>query len=301
MAHAIALNIQEIRVSLRSFFMMCKPRVSALIVFTAMIGMFMATPHLPPLDILIAATLGIAMTSGAAAAFNCIIEQKIDARMARTRHRPLPTGQVSTRQTLVLATLLGFAGLSLLYAMVNPLTMWLTFGTLLGYAVIYTVFLKPATPLNIVIGGASGAMPPILGWAAINNVVSHEALIMFLIIFAWTPPHFWALALYRREEYAKVGIPMLPVTHGVQFTLLHIVLYTIILVTITFIPYSMGMSHLIYLISALVLNLVFMVYVVALYADYSDALAKRTFRYSITYLTLLFAALMLDHYWMLEW
>lgn len=297
MESTIAVSLQEIRVNLRSFFMLCKPRVSALIVFTAMIGMFLATPDMVPLSILIAATLGIAMASGAAAAFNCVIEQEIDARMARTRHRPLPTGQVSTKQTLFFASILGFTGLAILYVFVNPLTMWLTFATFLGYAVIYTVFLKPATPLNIVIGGASGAMPPILGWAAVNNVVSPESLILFLIIFAWTPPHFWALALYRRNEYAKVGIPMLPVTHGEQFTLLHILLYTIILVTVSVMPYGYGMSGLIYLTSAIILGAVFMGYVIALYRNYSDALSRSTFRYSITYLTLLFAALLIDHYW----
>jgi heme o synthase len=188
----------------------------------------------------VATTVGVAFSSGAAAAFNCLIEHKIDAVMARTRARPLPTGQVSHKETMVFATLLGGVGLAILYVFVNPLTMWLTFGTFVGYAVIYTVFLKPATPMNIVIGGASGAMPPILGWAAVNNVVSPESLIMFLIIFAWTPPHFWALALYRREEYAKVGMPMLPVTHGEAFTLLHILLYTIILVVVSLMPYGLG-------------------------------------------------------------
>jgi protoheme IX farnesyltransferase len=237
------------------------------------------------------------MASGAAAAFNCLIEQKIDARMARTRARPLPTGQVTSNQTVLFATLMGGLGLAILYVFVNPLTMWLTLGTFVGYAVIYTVFLKPATPLNIVIGGASGAMPPILGWAAVNNVVSPESLILFLIIFAWTPPHFWALALYRREEYAKVGMPMLPVTHGEAFTLQHILLYTIILVTVAFMPYGLGMSGVVYLISAIILNGIFMAYVIGLYRKYSDDLAKRTFRYSIIYLTLLFAALLLDHYW----
>jgi protoheme IX farnesyltransferase len=226
-----------------------------------------------------------------------IIEHKIDAVMARTRARPLPTGQVSHKETVVFATLLGGVGLAILYVFVNPLTMWLTFGTFLGYAVIYTVFLKPATPMNIVIGGASGAMPPILGWAAVNNVVSPESLIMFLIIFAWTPPHFWALALYRREEYAKVGMPMLPVTHGEAFTLLHILLYTIILVVVSLMPYGLGMSGLIYLLSAIVLNGIFMAYVIGLYRNYSDDLAKRTFKYSIIYLSLIFAALLLDHYW----
>ncbi|PKO52412.1 MAG: protoheme IX farnesyltransferase [Betaproteobacteria bacterium HGW-Betaproteobacteria-2] len=279
------------------FFPLCKPRVTALIVFTAMIGMFLATPNMVPLGLLLAATLGIGMASGAAAAFNCLIEQKIDARMARTRGRPLPTGQVTSTQTMIFATLLGGAGLAILYFLVNPLTMWLTLATFLGYAVIYTIFLKPATPLNIVIGGASGAMPPILGWAAVNNVVGPEALILFLIIFAWTPPHFWALALYRRKEYEKVGMPMLPVTHGEEFTRLHILLYTVILFGVALMPYGYGMSGLIYLASSLLLNTVFMVYAVKLYRRYSDELSRSMFRYSILYLSLLFAALLIDHYW----
>ncbi|MFM8757980.1 MAG: heme o synthase, partial [Methylophilaceae bacterium] len=216
-------------VNFSSFFALCKPKVSAMIVFTAVIGMFMATPGMVPWQLLLAATIGIGFSSGAAAAFNCLIEQKIDAMMARTRGRPLPTGQVSVLNTVIFASIIGLIGMWVLYVFVNPLTMWLTFGTFLGYAVIYTVFLKPATPLNIVIGGASGAMPPILGWAAVTNMISPEALIMFLIIFAWTPPHFWALALYRREDYERVGLPMLPVTHGEKFTREHIVLYTIIL------------------------------------------------------------------------
>jgi len=281
---------------MRSFYALCKPRVTALIVFTAIIGMLMATPGMVPLSVLLAATVGIAFASGAAAAFNCLIEHKIDAMMARTRARPLPTGQLSQMETLLFASVLGGVGLSILYYWVNPLTMWLTLGTFVGYAVIYTVFLKPATPMNIVIGGASGAMPPILGWAAVNNTVSPESLVMFLIIFAWTPPHFWALALYRREEYAKVGMPMLPVTHGEQFTLLHIVLYTVILVVVSMMPYGLGMSGWLYLASAAVLNLIFMYYVVSLYRHYSDALAKTTFKYSILYLSLMFAALLLDHY-----
>jgi protoheme IX farnesyltransferase len=279
------------------FFPLCKPRVTALIVFTAMIGMFLATPNMVPLGLLLAATLGIGMASGAAAAFNCLIEQKIDARMARTRARPLPTGQVTSTQTMIFATLLGGAGLAILYFLVNPLTMWLTLATFLGYAVIYTIFLKPATPLNIVIGGASGAMPPILGWAAVNNVVGPEALILFLIIFAWTPPHFWALALYRRKEYEKVGMPMLPVTHGEEFTRLHILLYTVILFGVALMPYGYGMSGLIYLAASLLLNTVFMVYAVKLYRQYSDELSRSMFRYSILYLSLLFAALLVDHYW----
>ena len=297
MSTASVAKLQRIGVNFQNFLALCKPRVTALIVFTAMIGMFLATPGIVPLGLLVAATLGIGMASGAAAAFNCLIEQKIDAHMARTRARPLPTGQVTSGQTVLFATLMGGTGLAILYYFVNPLTMWLTFFTFIGYAVIYTVFLKPATPLNIVIGGASGAMPPILGWAAVNNVVSPESLILFLIIFAWTPPHFWALALYRREEYAKVGMPMLPVTHGEAFTLLHILLYTVILVTVSFMPYGLGMSGVLYLISAIILNAIFMAYVIALYRKYSDDLAKRTFRYSIIYLTLLFAALLVDHYW----
>ncbi len=293
--------IQNIGLSFKSFFSLCKPRVTSLIVFTAIIGMYLAKPAELPMywPLLIATTIGIAFASGAAAAFNCLIEHKIDAIMARTRARALPTGQVSSTQTTIFATVLGGTGLAILYFYVNPLTMWLTFATFVGYAVIYTVFLKPATPMNIVIGGASGAMPPILGWAAVNNTVSPEALIMFLIIFAWTPPHFWALALYRREEYAKVGMPMLPVTHGEAFTLLHILLYTIILVAVSLMPYGLGMSGLLYLVSTIILDAIFMAYVIGLYRNYSDDLAKRTFKFSIIYLTLLFAALLIDHYWVL--
>jgi heme o synthase len=296
MQSTLVTQLTSAKMSLRNFYALCKPRVTALIVFTAIIGMFMATPGMVSLQILLAATVGIAFASGAAAAFNCLIEHKIDAMMARTRARPIPTGQLSQMETLLFASVLGGLGLSILYYWVNPLTMWLTLGTFVGYAVIYTVFLKPATPMNIVIGGASGAMPPILGWAAVNNTVSPEALVMFLIIFAWTPPHFWALALYRREEYAKVGMPMLPVTHGERFTLLHILLYTVILIVVSFMPYGLGMSGWLYLASAVALNAVFLYYVVSLYRHYSDALAKTTFKYSILYLSLIFAALLLDHY-----
>jgi len=287
-------NISE---SLKSFFSLCKPRVTSLIVFTAIIGMLLATPGMVPLGLLVATTLGVAFASGAAAAFNCLIEHQIDAKMARTRGRAIPTGMVSSSETMLFATILGSTGLAILYYFVNPLTMWLTFATFVGYAVIYTVFLKPATPMNIVIGGASGAMPPILGWAAVTNTVSPESLIMFLIIFAWTPPHFWALALYRREEYAKVGMPMLPVTHGEAFTLLHILLYTVILVAVSLMPFGLGMSGWIYLVSTIILDGIFLVYVIGLYRNYSDDLAKKTFKYSIIYLTLLFAALLVDHYW----
>jgi len=290
------LVLQHCTESCKSFFQLCKPRVTVLIVFTAVIGTFLATPGMVPLPLLLAVIVGIGMVSGAAAAFNCLIEQEIDARMARTQGRPLPTGRVTSVETSIFASILGLTGLCLLYFLVNPLTMWLTLGTFFGYAVIYTIFLKPSTPMNIVIGGASGAMPPILGWAAVSNSVTPDAMILFLIIFVWTPPHFWALALYRKTEYAKSGLPMLPVTHGDELTILHILLYTIILVAITLIPFVMGMSGLIYLAGALLLGAGFLYYAIMLYRGYSDALARSTFRYSINYLMLLFAALLIDHY-----
>lgn len=296
MSATTGMNPFGTKADLSSFFALCKPRVTALIVFTAIIGMFLATPGMVPLQILLAATLGIAMSSGAAAAFNHLIEQKIDAKMARTRGRPLPTGQINSQQTIIFATLMAVVGLGILYFFVNTLTMWLTFATFIGYAVIYTVFLKPATPLNIVIGGLSGAMPPALGWAAVTGTVSPEAWILVLIIFAWTPPHFWALALYRRDEYAKSGLPMLPVTHGEMYTRLHILFYTVILVAVTLIPFALRMSGIIYLVSVILLDIVFMGYAIKLYRTYSDALAKSTFRYSILYLMLLFLALVIDHY-----
>jgi protoheme IX farnesyltransferase len=294
------LKLPNTRSSFQNFLALTKPRVTTLIVFTAMIGMFLATPNMVPLDILLAATIGIGMASGAAAAFNCLVEQAIDAKMARTRGRPLPTGQVTSRQTFIFASIMASIGLAILYVFVNPLTMWLTLATFVGYAVIYTVFLKPATPLNIVIGGLSGAMPPALGWAAVTGTVSPEAWILVLIIFAWTPPHFWALALYRREEYAKSGLPMLPVTHGEEYTRLQILLYTIILVAVTLIPFAMRMSGFIYLAFALILDAVFMAYAIGLYRKYSDDLARSMFKFSILYLTLLFAALLVDHYWLFK-
>jgi heme o synthase len=280
----------------QQFFQLTKPRVISLIVFTAVIGMFLATPGMVPPALLIAATLGIGLVAGAAAAINCLVEQKIDAVMARTRGRPLPRGSLTSTQTLVFASIIGGVGLLLLYFGVNPLTMWLTLATFVGYAVIYTILLKPATPQNIVIGGASGAMPPVLGWAAVTGQVSPDALILFLIIFAWTPPHFWALALYRKLEYAKAGVPMLPVTHGDQYTRLHVLLYTIILTAVSLLPFATRMSGLIYLVSALILDGVFLYFAVMIFKRYSDALAKRTFAYSILYLSLLFAALLVDHY-----
>jgi protoheme IX farnesyltransferase len=292
--------LQQCTESCKSFFQLCKPRVTALIVFTAVIGTFLATPGMVALPLLLAVTLGIGMVSGAAAAFNCLIEQEIDARMARTQGRPLPMGHVSSVETSIFASILGLMGLALLYFFVNALTMWLTLATFFGYAVIYTIFLKPSTPLNIVIGGASGAMPPILGWAAVTDSVTPEAMILFLIIFVWTPPHFWALALYRKAEYEKSGLPMLPVTHGEAFTLLHILLYTIILFVVTLIPFVMGMSGLIYLVSAVLLGAGFLYFAIMLYRGYSDALAKSTFKYSVNYLMLLFAALLIDHYFRID-
>jgi protoheme IX farnesyltransferase len=283
---------------LRQFYELTKPRVVSLIVFCAVIGMFLAVPvgSWVPLDVLLAATTGIALVAGAAAAVNCLVEQKLDAVMARTRARPLPRGELTSAQTLAFAGAVGGVGLWLLHNFVNPLTMWLTLGTFVGYAIVYTVVLKPLTPQNIVIGGASGAMPPVLGWAAVTGQVAPEALLLFLIIFAWTPPHFWALALYRADEYARAGLPMLPVTHGRKFTQLHVLLYTLILAACSLMPFVNGMSGWLYLAAALVLGGIFIVYAVRIYVDYSDALARRTFRYSIVYLAALFAALLADHY-----
>ena len=273
-----------------------KPRVVQLIVFCAVIGMLMAEQGLPDLRVALAATVGIWLVASAAAAFNCLVEQQIDRRMARTAWRPTAKGELSSTQALVFSALLGGAGSALLYAAGNPLTMWLTFATFVGYAVIYTVILKPLTPQNIVIGGASGAMPPVLGWAAMRNDVGPEALLMCLIIFLWTPPHFWALALYRVEDYRRSGLPMLPVTHGSDFTRLNVLLYTLVLFAGTLLPFVIGMSSWLYLAAAVVLGAGFIGYAWGLWRSYSDQLARRTFRYSILYLSLLFAALLLDHY-----
>jgi protoheme IX farnesyltransferase len=281
---------------MQQFYRLTKPRVVSLIVFTAIIGMFLSVPGAVPLNALIFGTLGIALVAGAAAAVNCLVEQKIDAVMARTRARPLPRGEVNSPETIFFVAIIGGAGLFMLHQWVNPLTMWLTLVTFVGYAIIYTVILKPLTPQNIVIGGASGAMPPVLGWTAVTGEISADALLLFLIIFAWTPPHFWALALYRKLEYAKVGMPMLPVTHGDKFTRLHVLLYTLILCAVTLMPYATKMSGLIYLVSAVILGAVFLYYAVKIYLDYSDQLARKTFRYSIFYLTVLFSALLVDHY-----
>ena len=281
---------------LRQFLSLAKPRVVLLIVFTAVIGMFLASPGLPPLGAGVFGTLGIALGAGAAAAINCLVERKIDALMARTRARPLPRGEITARQTVAFAVAVGAIGLAILYAKVNALTMWLTLGTFVGYAVVYTVLLKPATPQNIVIGGASGAMPPVLGWAAVAGQVTAEALLLFLIIFVWTPPHFWSLALYRSKEYAKAGLPMLPVTHGPEYTRLQILLYTVVLFAVTLLPYAIRMSGSLYLAAAVALGAGFVGYAIALVRRYSDELARRSFRYSITYLAALFSALLLDHY-----
>ena len=280
----------------QQFLQLTKPRVVSLIVFTAMIGMLLAQPGAVPIEAFLFGTIGIALVAGAAAAFNCLVEQKIDAVMLRTRRRPLPRGTLTSLQTLLFAGLIGGIGLLVLHRLVNPLTMWLTLATFVGYAVIYTVVLKPLTPQNIVIGGASGAMPPVLGWAAVTGEVSHDALLLFLIIFAWTPPHFWSLALYRRDDYAKAGVPMLPVTHGDRFTRLSVLLYTIILTAVTLLPFATRMSGPVYLAAALVLDTVYLVYAVRIVTQYSDALARRAFRYSIVYLSALFAALLIDHY-----
>ena len=281
---------------LRAFYALTKPRVISLIVFTAVIGMFLATPGMVPLQVLLAGTFGIALVAGAAAAVNCLVEQKIDALMRRTSWRPLPRGDLTALQTIVFAGAVGGVGLWTLNTFVNPLTMWLTLGTFVGYAIVYTVILKPATPQNIVIGGASGAMPPVLGWAAVTGDVTTEAMMLFLIIYTWTPPHFWALALYRTEEYAKAGLPMLPVTHGQKFTRLHVLLYTFIMFAASLLPFVIRMNGWLYLVSALVLGGIFIGYAIRIYVDYSDSLAQKTFRYSILYLSLLFAALLADHY-----
>ena len=283
----------------RQFYALTKPRVIQLIVFCALIGMVLAVPGVPSwaqVQLAAIACFGIWLVAGAAAAFNCVVEQRIDAKMKRTAWRPTAKGQLTNLQTLSFSALLCAVGSAVLYFWVNPLTMWLTFATFVGYAVIYTVILKPLTPQNIVIGGASGAMPPVLGWVAMTGVVSPESLILFLIIFLWTPPHFWALALYRVEDYRKSGLPMLPVTHGSEFTRLQILLYTFVLFAACLMPFMMRMSGWFYLVSAVLLSIGFCGYAFALWRDYSDALARKTFRFSLIHLSLLFAALLIDHY-----
>ncbi|MCP5195858.1 MAG: protoheme IX farnesyltransferase [Gammaproteobacteria bacterium] len=280
----------------REYLELTKPKVVALITFTAMVGMLLATPGMAPWSILLFGSLGIALMAGSAAAVNHLVDRRVDAMMARTCRRPLPSGQLETGQVLLFALLIGGLGFALLLVFTNPLTAVLTFASLIGYAVIYTLFLKRATPQNIVIGGAAGAAPPLLGWTAVTGQVDPGALLLFLIIYIWTPPHFWALAIHRRHDYANADIPMLPVTHGVAFTRLHILLYTILLFLITLLPFLTGMSGWIYLIGAVGLGLRFLSYAVRLYATSDDSLAMPTFGFSIVYLFGLFAALMLDHY-----
>jgi len=307
MSDAIASSADDVVITapaqpstFRQFYVLTKPRVVQLIVFCAVIGMLLAVPGMPSKSealTALAACIGIWLVAGAAAAFNCLIEQGIDARMKRTAWRPTARGELTRWHTLTFSAVLCGIGMAILAIWVNALTMWLTLATFVGYAVIYTVVLKPLTPQNIVIGGASGAMPPVLGWVAMRGAVEPEALMLCLIIFLWTPPHFWALALYRVEDYARAGLPMLPVTHGNAFTRLHVLLYTVVLLAGTLLPFIYGMSGWIYLWSALSLGLMFLAYAFALWRRYSDALARKTFRFSIIYLMLLFAALLVDHYW----
>jgi protoheme IX farnesyltransferase len=286
----------EMTTGWRDYLELCKPKVVALIVFTAVVGMLLASPGLVPLDIFVFGTLGIALASGSAAAVNHVVDQKIDAIMGRTHNRPLPQGAVSSRDALLFAFTIGAISMAMLVYFVNTLTAVLTFLSLIGYAVIYTMYLKRATPQNIVIGGAAGAAPPLLGWAAVTGSVDPGAMLLFLIIFTWTPPHFWALAIHRAEEYRKVDMPMLPVTHGKDHTRLQILLYTILLFLVTLLPYSYGMSGGLYLGGAVVLNLGFLWYAVMLYRNDDERMPMRTFGYSIIYLMMLFAFLLIDHY-----
>lgn len=287
---------RPIKVLLNDLYELGKPRVVFLIVFTAVVGMFLSTPGLVPLPAFVWGTLGIGLAAASAAGFNQILDQRADAIMNRTRLRPLPQGQITTAEAVLFSSAIGVASMAILYFLVNPLTAVLTFLSLIGYSVIYTLYLKRATPQNIVIGGAAGAAPPILGWTAVTGEAHYNALLLFLIIFVWTPPHFWALALYRKEEYAKVGLPMLPITHGDKLTRLHIFLYTILLAAITLLPFATKMSGLIYFAGAMVLNGGFIYYAWKLYKNYSDALARKTFGFSIQYLAVLFGLLLLDHY-----
>jgi protoheme IX farnesyltransferase len=290
--NSLALHTNRIA----QYWALTKPRVTQLAVFCAVIGMFLAVPGLPDWRLLLSATIGIWLLAGAAFAVNCLVEREIDSRMARTARRPMARGEITVVQTLLFSGVIGGAGMWVLYTLVNPLTMWLTFATFVGYAVIYTIILKPATPQNIVIGGLSGAMPPALGWAAIANDVPMQAWILVLIIFVWTPPHFWSLALYRRDDYAKSGLPMLPITHGLAFTQFQILLYTIVLVATTMLPFAVKMSGLIYLASASILGIIYLWYAWRLYKHYSDLIARQAFTYSIIYLSVLFVALLVDHY-----
>ena len=286
--------------SWKNYLELCKPKVVLLIVFTAIVGMLLAVPGMPPMDLLIYGTLGIGLASSSAAAINHFIDQKADAEMARTHNRPLPTGELNSRNVLVFAGILGLAAMIILIVFVNILTASLTFLSLIGYAIIYTIYLKHMTPQNIVIGGAAGAAPPVLGWCAITGEIHPHALLLFLIIFVWTPPHFWALAVAKRDEYANAGIPMLPVTHGAEFTRLQILLYTVLLLIVTLLPYLTGMSGLIYLATALILGLGFIYYAILMMRNNDNKTAMKTFFYSINYLMLMFTALLIDHYFPLS-
>ena len=280
----------------RQYWALTKPRVTQLAVFCAIIGMFLATPGMVPWPILIGGSLGIWLLAGAAFAVNCLVEQKVDAKMRRTAWRPSATGALTDLQIITFAVIIGAIGMALLWHFANPLTMWATAATFIGYAIIYTLLLKPATPQNIVIGGLSGAMPPALGWAAVANSFTAEAWLLVLIIFTWTPPHFWALALYRREDYKQSGLPMLPVTHGNEFTRLQVLLYTIVLMASCLMPFAYGMSSWLYLAAAVILSVMFIGYAWALWRNYSDELARKTFKFSLIHLSVLFAALLVDHY-----
>ncbi len=290
------IKINSLTEQLNDYYELCKPRVVMLIVFTAIIGMFLATPGMVPFDVLIFGSFGIGFAAASAAAINQLVDRKVDAIMKRTSDRPLPTGSMTNTQALVFAIGLGLFAMLLLIVFVNLLTAALTFASLIGYAVVYTMFLKRATPQNIVIGGAAGAAPPVLGWVAVTGTIDPNSLLLFLIIFAWTPPHFWALAIHRRDEYAKVDIPMLPVTHGIKFTRLHVLLYTILLLLVSVLPFLSGMSGMFYLISAVILGLIFLGYAIKLHAGKDGKIAMQTFGFSIIYLMLIFSALLIDHY-----
>lgn len=280
------------------YWALTKPRVTQLAVFCAVIGMFLSTPGVPDLHKVAFGTLGIWLLAGAAFAINCLVEREIDSRMARTARRPMARGEITVVQTLMFSGVIGGLGMWILYALVNPLTMWLTFATFVGYAIIYTILLKPATPQNIVIGGLAGAMPPALGWAAIANDVPMQAWLLVMIIFIWTPPHFWALACYRRDDYAKSGLPMLVITHGLDVTKFHILMYTIALLAVSVLPFAIGMSGLIYLGTAVVLGAIFFWYSWQIYRHYTDLIARKAFAFSIVYLSILFAVLLVDHYFL---
>ena len=289
-------SVQEVNATWHDYLEMCKPKVVALMLLTSVIGMFLSTPGMVPLDILIFGNLGIALAAGSAAAVNHIIDRQIDIVMARTHKRPVAQGRVSLRQGVIFTVIVGVLGISILALLVNQLTAWLTLASLIGYAFIYTGYLKRATPQNIVIGGLSGAVPPLLGWTAVTGTLDPNALLLVLIIFAWTPPHFWALAIHRQEEYSKVKIPMLPVTHGERYTALHILLYTLIMIAVSLLPFVTGMSGLLYLISAIALGLGFLYWAIVLIRGTNPHAPIKTFKYSITYLMVLFVAMLVDHY-----